>query len=155
MKWPPHNKSISADGLRPPLDSDLTRANDFVVIHDPQPLAIRDYVTVSQDRSTWWIWRCHIDTSTPDQGLYDYLLPSINHYDAAVYTLRDYVPQGRPCGAAQRGQKGRLERQRPRNGAAILTGSLEVLGADDGSRTRDLQLGKLTCCQLHYIRPQQ
>jgi len=64
------------------------------VIHDPQPPAIRDHVTVSRDRSTWWIWRCHIDTSTPDQGLYDCLLPSINRYDAAVYTLRDYVPQG-------------------------------------------------------------
>jgi len=74
--------------------ADLTRPYDFVVIHDPQPLAMRDYVTLSQDRSTWWIWRCHIDTSTPDQGLYDYLLPFINGYDAAVYTLRDYVPQG-------------------------------------------------------------
>src|SRR5450759_3672300 len=74
--------------------AELTRAYDFVVIQDPQPLAMRDYVTLSQDRSTWWIWRCHIDTSTPDQGLYDYLLPSINGYDAAVYTMRDYVPQG-------------------------------------------------------------
>ena len=27
-------------------------------------------------------------------------------------------------------------------------------GADDGTRTRDLQLGKLTCYQLRYIRPQ-
>ena len=43
----------------------------------------------------------------------------------------------------------------PETRAAIPTGSLEVLGADDGSRTRDLQLGKLTCCQLHYIRPRQ
>jgi trehalose synthase len=74
--------------------AELTRAYDFVVIHDPQPLVMRDYVTLSQDRSTWWIWRCHIDTSTPDEGLYDYLLPSINRYDVAVYTLRDYVPQG-------------------------------------------------------------
>jgi len=74
--------------------ADLTRPYDFVVIHDPQPLAMRDYVTLSQDRATWWIWRCHIDTSTPDQGLYDYLLPFINGYNAAVYTLRDYVPQG-------------------------------------------------------------
>ena len=74
--------------------AELTRPYDFVVIHDPQPLAVRDFVSLSQDRSTWWIWRCHIDTSTPDQGLYDYLLPSINRYDAAVYTLRDYVPQG-------------------------------------------------------------
>jgi trehalose synthase len=72
----------------------LTHPYDFVVIHDPQPLAIRDFVSLSQDRSTWWIWRCHIDTSTPDQALYDYLLPSINRYDAAVYTLADYVPEG-------------------------------------------------------------
>ena len=72
----------------------LVHQYDFVVIHDPQPLAIRDYVTLSQDRSTRWIWRCHIDTSTPDRGLYDYLLPSINGYDAAVYTLEDYVPEG-------------------------------------------------------------
>ncbi|HEY5387266.1 MAG TPA: glycosyltransferase [Thermoleophilia bacterium] len=74
--------------------AELTRHYDFVVIHDPQPLAVRDFVTLSQDRATWWIWRCHIDTSTPDQALYDYLMPSINGYDAAIYTLRDYVPQG-------------------------------------------------------------
>ena len=74
--------------------AELTRYYDFVVIHDPQPLAMRDFVTLSQDRATSWIWRCHIDTSTPDQALYDYLVPSINGYDAAVYTLRDYVPQG-------------------------------------------------------------
>jgi trehalose synthase len=74
--------------------AELTHFYDFVVVHDPQPLAIRDFVTLSQDRTTRWIWRCHIDTSTPDQGLYDYLLPSINDYDAVVYTLDDYVPQG-------------------------------------------------------------
>jgi len=55
---------------------------------------MRDFVTLSQDRVTWWIWRCHIDMSTPDQALYDYLMPSINDYDAAIYTLRDHVPQG-------------------------------------------------------------
>ena len=74
--------------------AELTRYYDFVVIHDPQPLAMRDFITLSQNRATSWIWRCHIDTSTPDQALYDYLVPSINGYDAAVYTLRDYVPQG-------------------------------------------------------------
>ena len=74
--------------------ADISHAYDFIVIHDPQPLAMRDFVTQSQDSTTSWIWRCHIDTSTPDQSLYEYLLPSINAYDAAVYTLRDYVPQG-------------------------------------------------------------
>jgi trehalose synthase len=74
--------------------ADLTREYDFIVIHDPQPLAMRRFAAQDPDRQTWWVWRCHIDTSTPDHGLYDYLLPSINAYDAAVYTLRDYVPQG-------------------------------------------------------------
>ena len=63
----------------------------------PRPAAAghpRLRLAAARTAPRWWIWRCHIDTSTPDQGLYDYLLPSINRYDAAVYTLRDYVPQG-------------------------------------------------------------
>ncbi|MFA4964634.1 MAG: glycosyltransferase [Thermoleophilia bacterium] len=72
----------------------LTHPYDFVVIHDPQPLAMRDFVLPVDGHTTHWIWRCHIDTSTPDQALYDYLVPSINRYDAAVYTLREYVPEG-------------------------------------------------------------
>jgi trehalose synthase len=93
VDFPPAARALYEDVCRANA-VELTRPYDFVVIHDPQPLAIRDFVTRSQDRSTWWIWRCHIDTSTPDQGLYDYLLPSINRYDAAVYTLADYVPKG-------------------------------------------------------------
>jgi trehalose synthase len=72
----------------------LTHPYDFVIMHDPQPLAMRDFVLALEGHTTHWVWRCHIDTSTPDKGLYDYLLPSINRYDAAVYTLREYVPDG-------------------------------------------------------------
>mgnify|MGYP005836118763 FL=1 len=72
----------------------LARDYDVVVVHDPQPLAMRHFVTGAGDGRPRWVWRCHIDTSTPDQGLYDYLLPFIAEYDAAVYTLRDYVPRG-------------------------------------------------------------
>ena len=86
VDFPPASRDLYEDVCRANA-AELTRPYDFVVIHDPQPLAIRDFVSVSQDRSTKWIWRCHIDTSTPDRGLYDYLLPSINRYDAAVYTL--------------------------------------------------------------------
>ena len=66
---------------------------DFVVIHDPQPCAMRAFVA-DKGRATDWIWRCHIDTSTPDQALYDYLLPFIRRYDRAIYTLADYAPGG-------------------------------------------------------------
>src|SRR5436190_22906718 len=34
----------------------LTGDYDFVIIHDPQPAAVRDY---AQDSSAKWIWRCH------------------------------------------------------------------------------------------------
>lgn len=67
---------------------------DVVVVHDPQPLLVREAADPDLRQGARWVWRCHIDTSTPDQGLYDYLLPAINGYDVAVYTLADYVPAG-------------------------------------------------------------
>jgi hypothetical protein len=43
--------------------------------------------------------------------------------------------------------------QRRTEVASVTVAPEERIGADDGTRTRDLQLGKLTCYQLHYIRP--
>jgi len=74
--------------------TELERHYDFVVVHDPQPLAMRHFAEFSANGSGHWVWRCHIDTSTPDRGLYEYFAPFIEEYDAAVYTLRDYVPDG-------------------------------------------------------------
>jgi len=72
----------------------LSRHYDFVVIHDPQPCAIKRFIATDHDQPTRWIWRCHIDTSTPNQGLYDYLLGFIREYDRAIYTMQQYVPDG-------------------------------------------------------------
>src|SRR5437588_192747 len=47
-----------------------------------------------------WIWRGHIDFSTPNQGVFDFVLPSIRHYDAAIFHMREYVPRAEglpPC----------------------------------------------------------
>ncbi len=66
---------------------------DFVVIHDPQPCAMHAFAAAGES-ATRWIWRCHIDTSTPDQALYEYLLPYIRRYDRAIYTVADYAPDG-------------------------------------------------------------
>jgi trehalose synthase len=63
---------------------------DFVIVHDPQPAAIRDQVPPSDTR---WIWRCHIDLSEPNTEVLDFLLPSLCRYDAAVFHRRDYVPR--------------------------------------------------------------
>jgi trehalose synthase len=63
---------------------------EFVVVHDPQPVGMIDHVPDSRAR---WIWRGHIDFSTPNQSVLDFLLPSIRRYDAAIFHLREYVPR--------------------------------------------------------------
>jgi trehalose synthase len=63
---------------------------DFVIVHDPQPAAIRDHHLDSDAR---WIWRCHIDLSSPNEHVLAFLLPSIASYDATVFHRREYVPR--------------------------------------------------------------
>jgi trehalose synthase len=61
--------------------------HDLVVIHDPQPLPlIRHYRKKSP-----WIWRCHVDLSHPDAGLWSYLVPLIERYDVVVLSLPEYA----------------------------------------------------------------
>jgi trehalose synthase len=67
------------------LDDDY----DFVVVHDPQPAGMIEHFP---DRRGKWMWRCHIDLSTPDPDVLGFLLPAVSRYDAAVFHLADYVP---------------------------------------------------------------
>jgi trehalose synthase len=62
---------------------------DFVIVHDPQPVAMIDHF---DRRNAKWTWRAHIDFSTPNFEILDVLLPSIRRYDAAVFHMREYVP---------------------------------------------------------------
>lgn len=64
-------------------------AYDVVVVHDPQPLAFRHF---AGHRDARWIWRCHIDTSTPNDRVWKVLKPFIEEYDAAVFTSEKFVP---------------------------------------------------------------
>jgi trehalose synthase len=40
-----------------------------------------------------WIWRGHIDFSTPNPEVLDFLLPSVRRYDAAIFHMPEYVPR--------------------------------------------------------------
>jgi trehalose synthase len=62
---------------------------DFVVIHDPQPAAMIEYVGESRAQ---WIWRCHIDLSEPFRPVLDFLAPALSRYDAAIFHMPEYVP---------------------------------------------------------------
>jgi trehalose synthase len=64
---------------------------DFIVIHDPQPLMIRNY---AGDLGAKWIWRCHIDTSTPNGDTAAYLAPFVQQYDTAIFSMDQYVLPG-------------------------------------------------------------
>jgi trehalose synthase len=63
---------------------------DAVFVHDPQPAAVRSLART--DNGTRWIWRCHIDSSTPDEAAWEFLHPYIELYDRAVFTLPQFVP---------------------------------------------------------------
>jgi trehalose synthase len=40
-----------------------------------------------------WIWRCHIDLSSPNEDVLSFLLPALSRYDAAIFHMEEYVPK--------------------------------------------------------------
>lgn len=66
---------------------------DFVIVHDPQPAAMVSYVNPDK-RAGKWIWRCHLDMTSADESAWQFLLPHVTRFDAAIFTMREYVPRG-------------------------------------------------------------
>jgi trehalose synthase len=62
-------------------------SGDVVLVHDPQPAGL---VTARQDRQRW-IWRCHIDVSSPDRWVWGFLRPLIDRYDAAIFSMPEFA----------------------------------------------------------------
>ncbi len=60
--------------------------HDMIFIHDPQPLPM---ITHYRKKSPW-IWRCHIDLTAPNPGVWNYLLPFIEKYDAVILSCKEY-----------------------------------------------------------------
>ncbi len=73
----------------------LEEEYDVVIIHDPQPAAILE---LRGKGPTRWIWRCHIDTGAPDPDAWQFLRPHLEGYDAAVFTMANFVPPDLPIG---------------------------------------------------------
>jgi trehalose synthase len=70
---------------------ELSDGWDVCVIHDPQPAALYGLVP---EKSKGWIWRCHIDLSTPNPQTIARLLPYIENYPDSLFHTRDFVPSG-------------------------------------------------------------
>jgi trehalose synthase len=70
---------------------ELSDGWDVCVIHDPQPAALYGLVP---EKAKGWIWRCHIDLSTPNPQTIARLLPYIENYPDSLFHTRDFVPAG-------------------------------------------------------------
>jgi trehalose synthase len=66
---------------------------DFVIVHDPQPAAL---LPLRGKGSAKWVWRCHIETTAPNPETWEFLRGFLHDYDAAVFTLREFVPPDLP-----------------------------------------------------------
>ena len=71
----------------------LEESYDFVFVHDPQPAAILPFRGKDSGR---WIWRCHIDTAEPNPETWAFLRDFLSAYDAAVFTMAEFVPPRLP-----------------------------------------------------------
>jgi trehalose synthase len=65
-------------------------AEDLFVIHDPQPAAL---VRSKAEAHGRWIWRCHIDLSNPHPGVWDFLKPLVEQYDATIFSSPAFTRQ--------------------------------------------------------------
>jgi len=66
---------------------------DVVFVHDPQPAGILPFHGKGDAR---WVWRCHIDTSQPNPKVWDFLSRQLTDYDAAIFTMEQFVPPDFP-----------------------------------------------------------
>jgi trehalose synthase len=97
VEWNSHMEHVYLERV---LDNALQLEGDwdFVVIHDPQPAAIRDYARGNgvAPESTKWIWRCHIDLTDANPKVFEFFRPFVEHYDASVWTMEQFVPDSMP-----------------------------------------------------------
>ena len=93
VEW---TRSMEADYLEWVLDNALRIEGefDFVVVHDPQPAALRSFVRdrALRHEGTRWIWRCHIDLTDADPKVWEFYRPFVELHDAAVFTMPEFVP---------------------------------------------------------------
>jgi trehalose synthase len=64
---------------------------DVCLIHDPQPAGLFRLVP---EKAAGWVWRCHIDLSTPNPATIERLLPFIADYPQSLFHMQGYVPAG-------------------------------------------------------------
>ncbi len=76
-----YTETIFQNSMRMDLDQDL------ILVHDPQPLPL----VMHYHKRCPWIWRCHVDLSSPHRETWNYLRDYIEEYDAMIASLPEYA----------------------------------------------------------------
>ena len=76
----------------------ITGSYDFVVVHDPQPAGVLQFLKERDPNALGakWIWRCHLDTTESLPEVWGFLRGYIQQYDALVFTMEEYVKEHIP-----------------------------------------------------------
>jgi trehalose synthase len=64
---------------------------DVIIVHDPQPAAMHSLIP---EKAGCWVWRCHIDLSTPNPATLERLRPYLETYPISLFHMKSYVPEG-------------------------------------------------------------
>jgi trehalose synthase len=59
---------------------------DGVLIHDPQPAPLIEYRKTGK-----WLWRCHIDISSPYMEVFNRIEPYVKEYDTAIFSVAKFA----------------------------------------------------------------
>jgi trehalose synthase len=93
IDWSPRKQRVYLEHV---LDNAIRLEGDwdFIVTHDPQPAALRSFVRESPLGSSdaKWIWRCHIDLTDANLGVWEFFRPYVEMHDASLWTLKDFAP---------------------------------------------------------------
>jgi trehalose synthase len=68
----------------------MNLTGDVILIHDPQPAGL---IEKKKEIGRQWIWRCHIDISSPDARVWNFLRPWVEQYDASIFSMPDFAQQ--------------------------------------------------------------
>jgi len=93
-----HGKAIDLtahmlESYRETTEMNLREMNftgDVIWIHDPQPAGL---IAAKKEIGRRWVWRCHIDVSSPDPRVWNFLQPFVDQYDAAIFSMPAFAQQ--------------------------------------------------------------
>jgi trehalose synthase len=90
VDWTPElgNVWLRYSGMNAEL---LTDDYDVIVVHDPQPVAIRSFAPAAVRGNTRWVFHSHLDLSSAQPQAWALIRDHVTSHDAIVFDTGDFV----------------------------------------------------------------